>query len=252
MSQTERVPTNLRLLRIVDRMAEAGRPLSPSEINASIGLPKASIHRLCQTLIDEGYVVRDTDPKKLCLSRRMRVTASRILDTDHLRIGRHQELQRLAAQLRETVNFVVPEEAGMRYLDRVEADWPLRVQLPIGTHVPFHCTASGKCFLAHLAHRPLGRLLSALDLSPRTEATLADVPSLKAELKRIRSRGYATDREEFIEGMMAVAVPVIGPDGQFLGALAAHGPASRLGPDRFDVIARDLTEGAARVAEQLL
>ncbi|MEM0922844.1 MAG: IclR family transcriptional regulator [Pseudomonadota bacterium] len=252
MNQPERVPTNLRLLRIVDTLASAGRPLSPSEINAEIGLPKASIHRLCQTLIEEGYVTRDTDPKKLSLSRRMRQTASQILDTDHVRIGRHQVLRGLAAELRETVNFVVPEEAGMRYLDRVEADWPLRVQLPIGSHVPFHCTASGKCFLANLAHRPLTRLLAALALEKRTDKTLTDAATLRATLKEIRASGYATDREEFIDGMMAVAVPVTGPQGQFLGALAAHGPASRLGPNRFDQIAIDLKRGASALAEQIL
>ena len=36
----------------------------------------------------------------------------------------------------------------MLYLDRVEAQWPLRLTLDVGSHVPLHCTASGKLFLA--------------------------------------------------------------------------------------------------------
>ena len=63
--------------------------------------------------------------------------ASGILHASRLHIARHQILQDVAATVGETVNFVVPEDAGMSYFDRVETDWPFRVQLPVGTHVLF-------------------------------------------------------------------------------------------------------------------
>ena len=252
MTDTDRIPTNLRLLKIVEIMARSDSPLSPSEINREIGLPKASIHRLCQTLQDEGYLTRDAEPKKLRLTRRVREMASRILASNHVRIGRHQVLVSIARDLRETVNFVVPEDQGMRYVDRVEAEWPLRVQLPIGTHVPFHCTASGKCFLASLKPKPLARMLAGLDLGRLTAKTITDQDKLRAEIRIIRRTGFSTDREEFIDDMKAVAVPVNGPDGLFLGALAAHGPASRLNESRFEDLAAALKSGAERVAEQII
>ena len=68
---------------------------------------------------------------------------------DHM--ARRQILLNIANKVKETVNFVVPEASGMNYIDRVETDWAFRIQLPIGTNVPFHCTASGKCFLASLS-----------------------------------------------------------------------------------------------------
>jgi DNA-binding IclR family transcriptional regulator len=52
MKSEERVATNLRTLLILEAVAKADRPLSPTEINREIGLPKQSIHRLCQTLGD--------------------------------------------------------------------------------------------------------------------------------------------------------------------------------------------------------
>ncbi|MEM7508213.1 MAG: IclR family transcriptional regulator [Pseudomonadota bacterium] len=248
----ERIPTNLRLLRIIDVVANAGEPLSPSQINTHLGLPKPSIHRLCQTLLDEGYLARDADPRKLRLSRQVRLMATRILGASHVHIARHQMLMQIAEELRETVNFVVPEEAGMRYVDRVEADWPLRVQLPVGTNVPFHCTASGKCFLASMTPKSLRRFLGALPLKPLTAHTLTDHESLLAHLKQVRRGGVATDRGEFIDHMNAVAVPVTGPEGQFIGAIAAHGPASRLTEERFEEISAVLLDSAVKVAEQML
>ena len=76
--------------------------------------------------------------------------ATGLMSASEIHVARRQILEELAARVGETVNFVVPAESGMSYLYRVETDWALRVQLPIGTHVPFHCTASGKTFMASL------------------------------------------------------------------------------------------------------
>jgi len=48
------------------------------------------------------------------------------------------------------------------------------------------------------------------------------------ELKLISRQGFATDNEEFMEGMVAIAVPVRDQKGRFLAALAFHGPSVRL------------------------
>ena len=109
---------------------------------------------MCNTLSEEGFLFREKPGKKLRPARRLRRLASGLLQASRYHIARHQILLNVAEQVGETVNFVMPEEDGMSYIDRVETDWPFRVQLPVGSHVPFHCTASGKVFLASLAKRP--------------------------------------------------------------------------------------------------
>ena len=49
-----------------------------------------------------------------------------------------------------------------------------------------------------------------------------------ANLKEVAKRGYALDEEEFMEGMVAIAVPVTDATGKFVAALAFHGPTQRL------------------------
>ena len=120
---------------------------------AHLGLPKQSVHRLCRTLVDEGFLERSTDPARLQPAARLREAASGLLAASHVDIGRRQVLEHIAGKVREAVNFVVPAPDGMVYLDRVDTDWPLRIQLPVGSRVPFHCTASGKTYLASLPRR---------------------------------------------------------------------------------------------------
>lgn len=228
MKDQGRIPTNLRTLLILEVLGRSDRPMSPTQINAEIGLPKQTVHRLCKTLLQEGYLVKDTNDKGLRPSRRMRNMASGILFASRFHLARHQVLLDIAEQVNETVNFVVPEDEGMTYLDRVETDWPFRVLLPVGTHVPFHCTASGKTFLASLAPAVRKPMVESLALGKRTPNTHSDPKKLLAELKQIAKQGYALDNEEFIEGMVAIAVPIRDASGRFFAALAFHGPIQRM------------------------
>jgi len=227
-AEANRVPTNLRLLMIAEILAASGKPLTPSEINREMGLPKPSIHRLCQTLLSEGYLARDVDPRRLRPARRLRQMAAGLLSSSDTSIARHQVLMEVAGKVNETTNLVVPEEAGMRYLDRVETEWPFRIQLPIGTNVPFHCTASGKTYLASLEPQHRARFIDTLKLEAKTKNTLTDANSLLRELEKVAAQGYALDNREFVDGMVAIAVPIYLKDNRYFGALAFHGPDIRM------------------------
>lgn len=243
-----RLATNLRLLLILETIGDANAAMSPTEISRSLNLPKQTVHRLCATLLEEGFVIRESPGKKLRPARRLREVAAGILQASHHHIARHQILQEIATTVKETVNFVMPEESGMSYKDRVETDWAFRVQLPVGTHVPFHCTASGKCFLASLRKGEREKIVSTLPMEKLTQNTLIGTDELLAELKLIAKQGFAIDNEEFMEGMIAIAVPVLDHKGRFLAALAFHGPSMRLDIesiiDRKDV----LIEGAEKLS----
>ncbi|WP_419909480.1 IclR family transcriptional regulator [Hoeflea sp.] len=247
----ERIATNLRTLLILEILGRSDAALTPTEINRELGLPKQSIHRLCSTLVEQGFLVYEPDGKKLRPARRLRAMASGILHASRVHIARHQILQDVAAAVGETVNFVVPEDKGMSYKDRVDTDWPFRVQLPIGTHVPFHCTASGKTFMSTLSPRARRVMVESIPLDPCTANTITDKDRLLAELGEIARQGYALDREEFMEGMVAIAVPIRDRRNRFLAALAFHGPTVRLTVENMLERKSMLVEAAGRLTQTL-
>ena len=225
---SDKIAPNLRALHILEVMSQSETPMTPTDVSVAIGLPKQTVHRLCATLEEHGYLRREAGQKGLRPSRRSREIGNGLIAASRSHIARHQILRDLSQQVGETVNFVIAEERGMFYQDRVETDWPFRIQLPIGTHVPFHCTASGKSFLSSL---PLGQrraMLAALPLNKLTGNTITDPDILMEELKTIRRVGYALDNEEFVDGMVAISVPVRDPRGRFHAAVAFHGPVQRL------------------------
>lgn len=221
------IPTNLRLLVLLEEIARRGVAVKPPEMIEAMGLPKPTVHRLMQTAEAEGFLQRDLDGRAYGPGPRLRKLALNTMSSEHLRTARLSILKSVAEDLGETCNLATPDREGMIYLDRVETKWPLRIQLPIGTQVPFHCTASGKMYLSTLKANTLNAVLRARTLEAVTPKTCTDPDKLSAELAAISSLGYSTDDEEFIAGMVAVAVPVQNARNRLIATLSVHAPAQR-------------------------
>lgn len=221
------IPTNLRLLMLLEEVAKAGVPVTPSSVNEALGLPKPTIHRLFATAEAEGFLQRDLDGRSYSPGRRLRSLANDTLSSERIRTVRVAVMRALALEVGETCNLAIPEREGMVYLDRVETHWPLRIQLPIGTQVPFHCTASGKMYLSTLRADYIDRFLRNHRLEALTERSITDPDRLKAALEEVRAQGYSTDDEEFMVGMTAIAVPILDQRGRLLSTLSIHAPEQR-------------------------
>lgn len=228
MTAGARIPTNLRTLMILEVLGQSDRAMTATEINEKLGLPKQTVHRLCTTLERNGFIVRQGNSRRYQPSRRLRLLGSGLLHSSRSHIVRRQILLDVARDVGETVNFVVPADDGMSYIDRVETDWAFRIQLPIGSHVPYHCTASGKCFMASLAPKARIQFVSSLRLDPLTAATHTQPDTLLSDLADISARGYSLDEEEFLDGMVAISVPVTDSENRFIAALAFHAPKQRI------------------------
>jgi DNA-binding IclR family transcriptional regulator len=135
------------------------------------------------------------------------------------------------------------------YLDRVEAAWPLRLHLQSGSRVPAHCSASGKLLLALMPARARRRIVDALPMKEFTPGTISDRAAFEETLKRIRKDRYSTDNEEYLAGMICVAVPVENDQRSIPAALAVHAPATRLSLARALTHVPALRRAAARLVE---
>jgi len=222
------IPTNLRLLLVLEEMASVGVPVTPTDVNKILGLPKPTIHRLFATPEHEGFIQREIDGRSYSPGRRARSMSAGILSSLRIRTARTAVLAKLADVIGETCNIALPDRDAMIYLDRIETKWPLRIQLPIGSRVPFHCTASGKLYLSSLNDRHLKSYLKSATLARRTHKTVTDPELLMKEIAKIREAGYSVDDEEFMDGMIAVGVAIRDSNDRLQSTLTFHAPTQRL------------------------
>ena len=217
-----------RSLQLISELAKAGRAMSLVDLARQLALPKTTTHRLCQQLLACGFVTRDVHENFYTTGPALRTLALDTLSHGLIRGLSHTLLAELVAQINETCNFTTLDGTQILYLDRVEAHWPLRLSLEVGSHVPIHCTSSGKLLLSMLPAVKRDVLLKALNLTRMTRNTITSERALRAECNEIAARGYSTDNEEFMAGLIAVAVPVVDNDGLTRATIAVHAPLARM------------------------
>lgn len=216
-----------RSLRVLSVLAREGRPLSLADLTTRLGLPKVTAHRICLQLVDTGFLVREGDDRFYSVGPALRELAYATLNHGVLRGLRHDVLGELVAEIGETCNLTTQDGTHVLYLDRVEAKWPLRLSLEVGSHVPLHCTASGKLFLALMPPQERDEVIGRIALPRMTRETITSVRLLREECAAIAESGYSCDREEFITGLIAIAVPVASSNGT-RAAVAVHAPTARM------------------------
>ena len=217
----------LRAFAVVEAVGRSGRPMLLMDVVAAVSLPKATVHRILTQLV-EGGLLRRLPGAGYGVGARLSRLGRDLITTDAGRPARRAILQRLVDTLGETCNFTMLDGAEIIYLDRVETASPLRVNLQPGSRVPAHCSASGKPLLAHMAPAQYTRLAGQLLLTRFTARTITDQAALAAELARIRDCGYSVDDEEYLEGLVCVAVPVADEQQRVWATVAVHGPAARM------------------------
>ena len=219
--------TVLRGYQILEKVALAKRPVSASELIIELGLPRPTVYRILQQLQEEKLLQREPISKQFLPGQRANAFAFGLAANSILGAPRRTILKSLSEEIGETCNCTMFDNGRTVYFDRVETNWPFRIQLPIGTHLPLHCTASGKLFLAFMDARQRKRIISASPLDRHTARTMTDPDELTKELKRIKFDAIGVDNEEFMDGMAAIAVPVFNKAKEICFTVAVHGPTVR-------------------------
>ena len=219
----------LRLFDLLEILVREARPLTLAETVAASGWPKPSVHRHLTQLEAGGLLAREPDGRRYALAPRLLHLAEAALTGSAQQSVRHAVLRQLVSDIGESCNFTALSGVEVVYLDRIESAFPLQLNLRPGTHVPVHCSASGKLILAHMAVAQRQQLLEALPLTRYTDTTLTTCEALDEEFRRIRKHGYAVDNEEFVEGLVCVAVPVFGKGTRSVRcAVALQAPVGRM------------------------
>lgn len=238
-----------KALGILEAVAEHYRPISITEISVMLGLSKPTGHRIATALEDMGFLKREPAGRRLIEGDRLIQLAFHVLTAAATRGSRHGTLEKLAETTGETCNLGVVVGNQVAYIDRVESRWPLGLRFEPGSRVPMHCTAIGKMFLSQMTPKQQESFLNASPLTRYTENTITDPTALKSELARIRAEGVSTDNQEFMSGVVCVAVPVTRPGGRMCAGLALSAPQARLTLDKARQFIPVLCEASAKLTK---
>ena len=222
----------LRLFALLEVVASKDQFFSLQGLAEETNIPKPTLHRMLQQLESAGLLERSGDSRQYGTGVRLRKLAENLLLNDTFHGARHGVLRSLVNEVGESCNLTALSGSEVMYLDRVETPAPLRFYLHSGSRVPVHCSASGKLFLAGMSPAQRQRLLANATLEAFTPKTLIDQDALEEEIKQVKRQGFALDNEEFLPGLLCVAVLVPSASGRSNLCVAVQAPIMRLSPEK--------------------
>jgi len=221
--------STLKAFGVLEVLVRAGRAVTLSELIQATELPKPTLHATLALFEQAGFLAREPGGRAYIIGERLSRFGLDVLRNDGAATMRRTALRRVVSEIGESCNLAVLYKGTLIYLDRIEADWPLRLHLPPGgVAIPPHCCASGKLLLAYRPVAERQRLLELMALQRFTERTITDRQVLASECERIVSAGYAVDNEEYVVGVACVAVPVRNQHGDVIASIAVQGATARL------------------------
>ncbi|MDR7418408.1 MAG: IclR family transcriptional regulator [Armatimonadota bacterium] len=251
MAKSGAAKTVKRALEILNVLATAGGPVGVIDLSKQFKASQSTIFRILSTLVEEGYVTQDPVTDKYALGLQAIIPAGAALNQIEVRKQGLSALERLATETGCNANLAVLYRGSVLYVGRFDGPRSARMYTVLGRLAPAHATALGKAMLAFLPDDEVARIIDGRPLASCTPRTITDPDILRQELARTRTRGYAVDHEEFIQGICCVAVPIRGQHGRIEGAISVSGSAFQVRPDAEDKLAARLQDVSYEISGRL-
>jgi len=234
-NEVEAVIKTFRMIELLEELDGAG----VTELANQLGWPKSTIHNHLATLKHQKLIIQEDNEYKLSLRF---LAFGEYVKNKHPYTLVQTRVTSLADQLGERVHFDVEEHGDIVAACVATGEDAVKTGGGLGRRRQYpHATAAGKAILAFKPEEYVQEMIENNGLPRVTANTITDEEELFNQLAEVRERQYALNNEEHVEGVRAVATPVLDDNQDVVGALSVGGPANRIKKQRIrDEIADQL------------
>ncbi len=241
----------------VDRMAAILGALEQSaernleQVARAAGLNESTALRYLLSLSKYEYVERDEVTGRFRLGLGLfRIGMRSIGFRDAVAVAQ-PVMQELLERFGESVNLATRQRGQVVLLHVLDSASPTRKGAKAGESDFWHASSLGKALLAALPASDVQALLGPGPYDGYTPNTIVQAEDMARDLERTRSRGYAIDDEESVEGLRCVGAAIVNHGGAAEYALSVSGPKSRMPYQRTEEIGAALVKAAAAISHSL-
>jgi DNA-binding IclR family transcriptional regulator len=224
-------------------------PMTVSEAARRLGVARSTAHRLLSMLVYRDFAVQGAD-RSYRAGPVLELATQANSDLGALRTAALGPLRQLVDTRNETANLSVCTGTTCRFLLSVEGSQALRVTNREGMVFPAHQVTGGLIALAGLRDEQVESLYAPDRYTGRPEDR-PDVARLLDDLRAVRRTGIAVNLERSERGVAAIGVPVRGPDGDTVAAVALSMPTVRYEPGQVGSVVAALQAAARDISERL-
>jgi DNA-binding IclR family transcriptional regulator len=238
-----------RALIILEIIAN-NEKVSLKELVMKTGLSKSTVHRLVNSLINNGYVQQNEITAQYEITFKMfQLGNKRVQNIDFLNVAKSM-ISQLTNTLGETCHLVVEDNNEVLYIDKfVPSDNTRAMASKIGKRAPMYCTAVGKSILSTYTDEKIEEIWNDSNIIKLTENTITDFKNFMIEIENIREQGYSVDNEENENGIYCVSTYFVNYRNEVQGAISLSFPISQM--DKKEYFIEKLTSCAHKISRLL-
>jgi DNA-binding IclR family transcriptional regulator len=241
-----------RALQILDTFESERKELGLAQLAEALGLSKATVLRLCATLIKYGYLKQNPQSKKYFLGIKLFQLGSIVFSTFSLRRITDPFLRELQSKSGKTVFLGILRDGHLLYIDKREDPGnAIRFTSNIGTRRPPYWGMLGPVLMAYLPEAEIRRLLASTPLKSTARKSITNPAEFREWLKVIKKQGFVVEAETALEGIAGVAAPVRDFKGKVVAAIGVSFIYSSVDAEAIPLMVRQVTETAAAVSKEL-
>jgi DNA-binding IclR family transcriptional regulator len=240
-----------RVCRLLKSFDPSKAELSLAELARQNGLNPTTAYRILQALIEEGFLIQDSESTKYSLGYGIVKLGELAKQGNALLKMVYPYAEKLAKYSGESITIeILNNNFQTETILFIPSSYRVSFQPPHGKPLPAHCTSTGKAQLAFLSPDKLESILIQ-GLQSLTPNTITDPDRLKKNLEKVRQQGYATTQEELELDLVAIAAPIFDDKGQVYAGISVGGPSTRLTEERITEIAPKVVEIARKISEEM-
>lgn len=206
-SNYKRVPALDKCFSILELMAESKRPFGFNEIVRNLGLNKSTVFNILHTLNDLDVLEKGPDGL-FRLGTKLFILGNAASDSSELIQAVHPFLETINSEFKLSTFLGILLDREVIIVDKADRAHKIKISSEIGMRIPVFAGVAGKALLSQLPDPIIDNILLDNDIKQYTSKTITDKTEYKKEILKVRETGIAYDIEEYIEGLMAAAIPV--------------------------------------------
>lgn len=223
-----------RISMIIGAFDAASPTLSLSQLTERTGLPKSTVHRMADQLVEFRWLERTTAGYRLGI--RFFEVGGLVSSRTNLRERALPFLQDLQSATHHSVHLGILEGRDVVILEKLWGHDSTSLPTRVGGRMPAHCTAAGKALLAFAPEQVIEDIV-AQGLDRRTGRTIVVPELFRQELATVRTAHWALETEENVPGLRCVAAPIRG-SGRAIAAVSVSGPVHKVDVSRIVPLVR--------------
>ena len=239
-----------RVLDVLELLASRPAGMALSDLCRDRKLPKVTAHRVLSTMVERGFVEQDKFSERYRLTLKTTAIGFQFLAETRITDLCQPILDKVAVKTGELARLAIADGDSLTWVAKSQGALSgLKYDPNMGHPVVLHATAVGRAWLATLEEAKALRIVRARGFAVPDHfhrCSVTDEAMLRAELDRIRKRGYGLAREEGEAGMAAVGCAVFDPfdPTRAVATVSVAGPIVRMTSSRIPDIAAILKVAA--------